>query len=303
MIQTQHKKRNAHRRTWIQLAAAALTNGYIAGFMNAKIYTGNSKIVCVPGLNCYSCPGALGACPIGSLQAVLGGRKHNFSYYVFGILILFGVVFGRLICGFLCPFGLFQDLLYKIPVKKRKIPGRIDKPLRWVKYGVLLLFVILLPIVATNVYGIAPPYFCKWICPAGTLEGGLPLLIANEELRSSLGFLFNWKVFLLLILVVTSVFVYRPFCKYVCPLGAFYSLFNKISVFQMEVDPNKCTGCKACERACKMGVKITRNINALECIRCGACKDACPQEAITSRLRMRCDKSAMRAEGTPTHMQ
>ena len=84
-------------RLLIQLASAALVNGYAAGFAGCKIFTGTSKMVCLPVLNCYSCPGALGACPIGSLQAVEGGAKHNISFYVLGTLMLFGVLFGRLI--------------------------------------------------------------------------------------------------------------------------------------------------------------------------------------------------------------
>ena len=66
-------------RLWVQIAFAALTNGYLYGFLTGRIYTGPTKAVCVPGLNCYSCPGALGACPIGSLQAVLGSRKFGCS--------------------------------------------------------------------------------------------------------------------------------------------------------------------------------------------------------------------------------
>lgn len=277
-------KKKIDQHSFIQLAATALTNGYIIGFFNGRIFTGNTKIFCVPGLNCYSCPGALGACPIGALQAVLGGRKHNFSYYVIGIIILFGVIFGRLICGLLCPFGFIQDLLYKIPLPKLNVPHKIDRPLRWLKYVIALVMVILLPIFLTNEFGMATPYFCKWLCPAGTLEGGIPLAITNEGLRAQLGFLFNWKIGILIVVIISSMLIYRPFCKYLCPLGAFYSLFNKISFYQMNVDKLKCTNCKACERHCKMNVEVTKNINSLECIRCGECKNICPTEAITSRF-------------------
>ena len=114
-------------RTVVQLCWTALTNGYAAGFAKGTIYKGELKRVCVPGLNCYSCPGALGACPIGSLQAVLGDRNHWFSFYVVGFLLFFGAVLGRFVCGWLCPFGLAQDLLAKIPFpKKRK--GQIRCP-------------------------------------------------------------------------------------------------------------------------------------------------------------------------------
>lgn len=281
-----NKRKHFQWRPLIQLLAAAITNGYLVGFMKGKIFTGNSKQICVPVLNCYSCPGALGACPIGAMQAVLGGKKHNFTFYVVGTVMLFGVLFGRLICGFLCPFGFIQDLLHKIPVPKLKIPKKIDKPLRWMKYVIAAIMVIILPIVLTNAFGIAPPYFCKWICPAGTLEGGIPLILTNKSLRATLGFLFNWKMGILLVVVISSMFVYRPFCKYLCPLGAFYSLFNKTSFYKMNVDKMKCTGCKACERTCKMNVEITKSINSLECIRCGECKKVCPHGAITSEFSL-----------------
>lgn len=274
-------KRKKGKRLWIQIFAACLTNGYIVGFLESKIYKGSTKYFCVPGLNCYSCPGAVGSCPIGALQAVLGDRKYQFSYYVFGFLILAGALFGRLVCGILCPFGLVQDLLYKIPLRKIKIASGIDRRLRWLKYMVFLIFVILLPLAATNAFGMGNPYFCKWICPAGTLEGGIPLLLAHDSLRQSLGWLFNWKMFVLAIVIAGSVVVYRPFCKYLCPLGAFYSFFNRISVFQMVVDQEKCTNCRCCEKQCKMGVSITKNINSAECIRCGECIRACRQNAIS----------------------
>ena len=121
-------------RNIMQAIFSLLTNANIPGFFKGKIYTGNTKVACVPGLNCYSCPGAMGACPIGSLQAVIGSRKFSMSYYVIGIIIFFGAMFGRLVCGLMCPFGFVQDLLYKIPGKKFKIPEKIDKPLRYLKY-------------------------------------------------------------------------------------------------------------------------------------------------------------------------
>jgi polyferredoxin len=280
-------KINLKNRHLIQTLAAMITNANAKGFFEGTIYKGNTKKACVPGLNCYSCPGAVGACPIGSLQSVIGGGKYKFSYYIIGVLMLFGVLFGRLICGFLCPFGFIQDLLYKIPTPKLKVPKYIDKVLRYLKYLILLIPVILLPMFLTDQFGTAPPYFCQWICPVGTLEGGIPLVIQNESLRSMVGFLFNWKIMLLIITIVSSIFIYRPFCKYICPLGAVYSLFNKFSFYQMSVDKSKCNGCKACERNCKMNVEITKNINSLECIRCGECKGVCKKNAITSGFRLK----------------
>ncbi len=271
----------------IQLLAAVLFNGYAAGFLKGRIFTGGSKAFCVPVLNCYSCPGALGACPIGSLQAVLGDRRSGFPFYVLGTLMLFGVVLGRAVCGLLCPFGLVQDLLHKLPVKKVKVPTLIDRPARYTKYVILLVMVVLLPAFAPTDIGIVSPYFCKYICPAGTLGGGIPLLLSNPSLRQAAGLLFGWKTLVLAAILIASVVIHRPFCKYLCPLGAFYALFNRFSFYQMRLDGSKCVDCKQCERACPMDVEVTKNINSPECIRCGKCRSVCPAGAISSGFTCR----------------
>lgn len=268
-------------RHLIQAASTLAHNPHIANFFTGGIYRGDAKHICVPGLNCYSCPGATGACPIGALQAVIGGRTRTASYYVLGTILLFGVLFGRLICGFLCPFGFFQDLLHKIPSPKPKLPRRLDKVLRWVKYGALAS-VLILPAILVDPYGIGSPFFCKYICPTGTLEGGIPLLLTNASLRSAIGFLFSWKMGILVAAIVGSTLLYRPFCKYLCPLGAIYGLLNRFSIYQMKVDDHTCIHCGKCETVCKMGVEVTKNINCTECIRCGHCQHVCPTHAITA---------------------
>ena len=273
-------KRIFRFRSWIQAGFTLLSNGYLAGFVKGGIYTGKLKNMCVPGLNCYSCPGALGSCPIGSMQAVASGNRHNFSFYVFGMIALFGVLLGRLVCGFLCPFGWIQQLLHRIPLKKLRIPEKADQKMRLFKYGVLALFVLALPAFAVDAFGLGSPWFCKWICPAGTLEGGIPLVIANESLRMGLGFTFWWKIGLLALTILFSMLVYRPFCKYVCPLGAFYALFNRWSLMRMELDGESCVRCNKCMRSCPMQVDVLKNINSAECIRCGKCAQACPTGAI-----------------------
>lgn len=280
------QRKTAQIRPWFQTAWFALTNGYATGFLQGKIYRGNSKAVCVPGLNCYSCPGALGACPIGALQSVLGSSSFRFSCYVFGFLMLFGTVLGRLICGWLCPFGWVQDLLYKIPVfrksKKKNLPGH-----RWLSklpYVFLLLFVILLPSVVTGITGIGDPWFCKYICPSGTLFAGIPLTAVNEGLRAACGVLFQWKTVLLFIIVALSLKYSRPFCKYVCPLGAIYGCFNPISLYRLKVDQDQCVHCGKCQQACSVDIPVWEKPNSAACIRCGDCKAACPTEAITSTL-------------------
>mgnify|MGYP002512790883 CR=1 FL=1 len=290
--------RRLPRQLLIQLAAAAVFNGYAVGFQKGKIFTGASKALCVPVLNCYSCPGALGACPIGSLQAALGSGRGRFPAYVLGTLMLFGLALGRLACGLLCPFGLVQDLLHRIPTPKLKVPPKIDRPARYVKYAVLLVLVALLPALVSAAEGMAaPPFFCKYLCPAGTLGGGIPLLLTNPALRQAAGALFNWKLGVLLVILAVSVLVHRPFCKYLCPLGAFYALFNRFSLYQMELDRTKCVDCKQCERVCPMNVEVTRDISCGECIRCGACRSVCPTGAISSGFGPR--PKGARAEGEP----
>lgn len=279
-----HRNRIISRQRVIQLVSAALCNGYAVGFQKGRIFTGGSKAVCVPVLNCYSCPGALGACPIGALQTALGTKRH-FPFYVLGTLMLFGVLLGRAVCGLLCPFGLVQDLLYKLPVPKLRVPRRLDRPARYFKYVVLAVLVVLLPALAVTEASIASPYFCQYLCPAGTLGGGIPLLLADPMLRQAAGALFRWKVVILVVILAVSAGICRPFCKYLCPLGAFYSVFNRFSFYQMDLDKRKCVDCKQCEKTCPMNVQVTQDINSLECIRCGACKTVCPTGAISSAFK------------------
>ncbi|HHX53487.1 MAG TPA: 4Fe-4S binding protein [Clostridiales bacterium] len=275
------KKLSEAPRHIAQAVWTAVTNSYVAGFLKGRIYQGELKKICVPGMNCYSCPGALGSCPIGAMQAVVGSSGFKFSYYVVGFLTLIGALIGRFVCGWLCPFGLFQDLLHKIPFPKKIKTFRGDKPLRLLKYVIFAVFVILLPMFLTNDFGNGSPYFCKLICPVGTAMAGIPLLMLNESMRALAGFLFRWKLVILIITVLLSILIYRPFCKYICPLGAVYSLFNRISVFKYRLDETKCISCGACSRVCKMNIDPTKNCNSPECIRCGLCKKACPTDAIT----------------------
>lgn len=265
---------------------SVLTNSFFTGFAQGKIYMGTSKRFCLPGLNCYSCPGALGACPVGALQAVIGS-EHKITLYVSGFLIFIGAIFGRLVCGWLCPFGLVQDLFHKIPFFKKLETFKGDRLLRYSKYVILLVFVIILPMFLLDDYGISTPYFCKYICPSGMLFGGIPLAAVNEGIRDSVGFLYAYKGVILAVTVLLSVIIYRPFCKYICPLGAVYSFFNLISVLRIRNDEQKCIGCKKCERACKMNVSVLSEPDSPECIRCGLCVKSCPTESLSMRFSLK----------------
>lgn len=162
-------KRSFQRRS--QILAAVLFNGYLLGFQKGRIFTGASKAVCVPVLNCYSCPGALGACPVGSLQSALGS---GFPFYTVGLLMVFGILLGRLVCGLLCPFGLVQDLLHKIPLPKWKLPEKPDRAARYLKYAVLLLLVLLLPALSAGRTGCPSPGSASISVPPERWRGGFP---------------------------------------------------------------------------------------------------------------------------------
>ena len=287
----------ARFRGWIQAGATLLTNIHLPNFVKGEIYQGKGKTVCVPGLNCYSCPAASGACPIGSFQSVVGSSKFSFSYYITGFLILLGVLLGRFICGFLCPFGWLQELLHKIPTKK--LSTKKLKPLTYLKYVILAVMVVLLPAIIVSDVGIGDPFFCKYLCPQGVLEGAIPLSAVNAGIRAALGSLFTWKLTVLLTVVVLSVLFFRPFCKWICPLGAFYALLNKVSLFQMKVDKNKCVSCGKCARVCKMDVDVTKTPNHTECIRGGMCISTCPTDAVQFRYGFGIGKDKSKPVETP----
>lgn len=266
------------KRKLMQLYFGLLLNANLKGFISGNIYQGNTKIMCAPGINCYSCPGAVGACPLGSLQGSFSAGKSTL-FYVGGILLLYALLFGRMICGWICPFGFIQDLIYKIKTPKLK-KSPVTRVLSFFKYAVLVFFVFIVPITYA-IRDIPLPAFCKYICPAGTLEGGMLLLsnkFVNTTFFKSLGYLFTWKFMLMVSILVGCVFVFRLFCRFICPLGAFYGLFNRFSIFGVKVDNSKCTDCGLCVNRCKVDIK---KVGDQECISCGDCVQVCPTKAIT----------------------
>lgn len=281
-------------RLTVQLLFTIVTNGYLYGFLSGKIYRGNLKYVCVPGLNCYSCPGAVAACPIGALQALLNQRGFQVPFAALGFFFLFGSLLGRFVCGWLCPFGLVQDLLHKIPIlkKRKRLPGH--RILKYGKYAVLILLVCIGSLFLWGGFAKVPA-FCKYLCPSGTLLGAIPLFAANGALRSQAGGLFLWKLGILIGIVLLSVKVYRPFCQYLCPLGAIYGWFNRFSLVQIHWEQEGCVNCGACERACPVALSRKEISNSPECIRCGKCVGACPQKCLHFKGQPRYDSPESRS--------
>ena len=265
------------KRKIIQIAAFGFSNSYVGNFAGGKLYKGSWKRFCNPGINCYSCPAARFSCPIGAMQAVGGSNKFGVSFYVIGFVLALGVIFGRAICGFICPFGFIQELLHKIPSPKK----RIYKPLTYIKYALLVVFVILMPAVVTNNFGLGAPAFCEFICPAGTLEGGIPMLLTHPELRAQLGGLFALKAIILIVTIVGCIICCRFFCKVMCPLGAIYGLLNKVSLYRVHVDRFSCVSCGRCASVCPMDIDPVAKPDSPECIRCGKCAASCPMQVIS----------------------
>jgi ferredoxin-type protein NapH len=289
-------------RKWTQLGSTVSANACVACVKNATIYTGPLKQGCVPFLNCYSCPGALFSCPIGALQVTVAGAggvdltafhtlterftaiATSLPLLVIGFLMLVGSFVGRAACGWLCPFGLLQELLNKIPSPKFKGPSF----LKYGKYVMLILFVFILPAFWLDDYGMGGPTFCKFICPAGTLEGGLPLIYLQPELKAQLGMLFNWKLSLLILILALAVFFRRPFCRWLCPLGAFYGPFNKVSLLKVKIDKSKCISCHACSRVCPVNLTVPDEVGSPECLHCAECIKVCPKGCIHTLALNKC---------------
>ena len=289
------KRKKPGTRRLVQLYAALLYNANLKGFISGHIYTGDLKTACVPGLNCYSCPGAVAGCPLGSLQNALTAAGHTAPWYMMGMLILFGVMLGRTICGWLCPLGLIQELLHKIPTPKIR-RSRVTRMLTWIKYIFLAVFVIALPLWFGIGKGLILPAFCKYICPAGTLEGAVGYLQHPDHSTSfyQLGALFTNKWVIMAIIGLACVFCYRSFCRFICPLGAIYSLFNRFALTGVKVNTDRCNGCGLCAMKCEMDVK---HVGDRECISCGRCISTCPQGAIS----LQCGKITLKGPETGMH--
>ena len=266
------------KRIAVQAIATVLANGNLPGWLTGRLYRGPLKTACVPGLNCYSCPGALGACPVGSWQSAMSGVYPKFPFYVLGLLLLFALAFGRMICGWLCPFGLVQDLLHRVPVPKlgKRSWMRPLTRFRWV----MLILAGAGAYLAFLVTGTGQPLFCAYICPAGMLEGALPLMALRPELFQAAGWLTAWKGAILAVFLIAMTAVYRPFCRFVCPLGLWYGFWNRLALFGVAVDESACVHCGRCASICPMDAEIAGDAH---CISCGRCVTACPTAAISFR--------------------
>jgi ferredoxin-type protein NapH len=252
--------RLAQRRTTIQVAAALLLNSYVTQHL--------TKGLPCPALNCYACPAAAFACPIGSIQHFIGRKKV--PLYVLGVVALVGTLIGRASCGWFCPFGWFQELMYKLPIRKLRLPNRLN----WTRTIILVALVAVVPFLTGE------PWFCK-LCPAGTLEAGIPVVLLSADIRSLIGILYWIKLGILGVFLAWMSVTRRPFCRWVCPLGALWSPFNPISSFRLHVDQDACIKCNRCQEVCPTDIRVYEDPASGACIRCLQCLPECPVSCIS----------------------
>ena len=272
------------KRKIVQFLFAIANNGYFLFPFTRSIYQGKLKYFCSPGLNCYSCPASVFACPIGVIQNFLSTLRFSFEmakyqlgFSVIGFLGIIGSIGGRIVCGWVCPFGLIQETFYKIPTKKIKLKIKL---LPYLKYVVLILSVIIFPLLLVDKFGYGEAYFCRYLCPAGTLEAGLTLPFLIPSLQKLIGWIYFYKLTVLFILIVFFIISKRPFCRFLCPLGAIYSLFNKFSYLKLNINREKCIHCMICEEVCPMELSLEKIPDTTDCIRCFNCVKICPVKAI-----------------------
>ena len=249
---------NFLKRRIVQGGGAILSNAYVQGFFSGALYQGPLKNGCTPLLNCYACPAAVLSCPIGTIQHFMAIRSVPF--YAIGVLSVIGVSVGRMTCGVLCPFGALQDLLYKFRSWKISIPSGV----RFFRWATLAILVLAIP------FFTGEHWFSK-LCPAGTLEAGLPWAVMDAGVRTLIGSLFWVKIAILLSVVALSTMAKRPFCRAICPLGAILSLFNRASFVQLAWNPETCTRCGKCRVICPADIRPDRKAADPECLRCLDC--------------------------------
>ena len=250
------------KRRQVQAISFVVMNSYFLDIL---------KFVPCPGMNCYACPAAIFACPIGTLQHFAIIRQV--PLYTLGLLSLIGLAVGRLACGWLCPFGALQELLYRARRRLRWPAWRISERWRWLPYAFLVVLVGIVPLLTYE------PWFSK-LCPVGTLEAGIPWVLLEGQLRSQVGWLFWVKLLILLAFLAWMLRTKRPFCRFVCPLGAIWSPFNRLSKLSLAVDETACTRCDACRAVCPVDIGIYEDPASARCVRCMECIKACPEGAI-----------------------
>ncbi|PLX79115.1 MAG: hypothetical protein C0615_02820 [Desulfuromonas sp.] len=255
------------KRRVVQTSSLFISNAFVLSSLN---------FIPCGFLQCSNCALSTFACPLilvqrGAVLASMGmfGMMSDKIVASVGsalaMLVLFGAVFGTWACGWLCPFGFIQDLLAKVPVKKIRMP-------EWSGHLRIPLFILLVTLIP---YWTRSLFFCD-VCPPGAINRlwqqalGIPLFFKSPE-----GIMAVVSIGLLVAVIAAAIFIQRPFCSLLCPIGGLHGLFNKISGFFLNVESESCSACKQCQAACTQGINpVATPANSL-CSRCLACTDSC----------------------------
>ena len=266
------------KRRIVQILTAVLLTCNFTVFTSSTVFFGQ---VCLPIIHCNACPLTWFSCPIYMISEYV--QFHAIPWLALGLIAGFGVLVGRFFCGWICPMGLLQDLLHRIPSPKFRLP----LSLRWLKYAFLIVGVGAVAYWA----GKEVLYFFCAYCPVATLEVPLPQMIAQHDWAMD-----TWRILRFSVLVTVLVLVFfniRGFCKVMCPVGALVALANKFSLFTIRLDPAACIHCGKCDKSCPMGVPVEacsrtgRAVNRhTECIECLSCEQVCPVSAIHNNSRI-----------------
>ncbi len=222
--------------------------------------------MCSPVFHCYACPLATFACPIGVIAQF--SALHLFPFIAIGLLAAVGILLGAVICGWVCPFGLLQDLAAKVPTPRVKIP-------QWMghfRYVMLVGAVVLIP----WFFGESHPLFICRICPAGGIEKAVPDMAAAAVQGNPIPWPNAIKIAIIALFFITIFFTIRPWCRVLCPLGAIFGFFNRFSMVKMKLDDHACTHCGRCKTLCKYGIQPDQDPNSDNCLRCLECTQCAP---------------------------
>jgi len=216
-------------------------------------------------------------CPFGGLESLYQvfttgsfiSKIFSGTMILFAITLVIAILFRRSFCGLICPFGAIQEFFGKVGQKlfKKKftIPDQIDKPLRYLKYIVLIITVFY----AWKTAGLWMAPYDPWSAYAHLPEG-----LTSVWAESAVGLI------ILVITVLGSLFYERFFCKYLCPMGAFYGIIGKMSPFKVVRNENICVDCGKCNKVCPMNIDVQhmKEVKTAECINCQSCVLSCPKE-------------------------
>ena len=263
-------------RPTIQTTALVLANAYYFSFL---------RFLPCGYLQCSNCALSSFTCPLILLQrgavflsmgmfGMMSAKIISSVAAGLAILFFFGALFGTWACGWLCPFGFFQDLLAKIPTPKFRLPG----------WSTILRIPIFIGAVFAVPYLTKSLFFCD-ICPSGTVNrlwqqaASIPLFFKTPE-----GILAMISLIFLAIVIVASLFIQRPFCSLLCPIGGIHGLFNKISGIFLKVDQEKCVDCGRCKEVCPQGIDPVATPDHSQCSRCLECTKTCKFISVDLRI-------------------